>query len=49
VPEICRNLARTLGVEASAINVKGKTSEGVGEIGRGEAIACHAVALLRSK
>jgi 2C-methyl-D-erythritol 2,4-cyclodiphosphate synthase len=27
--------------------VKGKTNDGVAEIGRGEAIACHAVALLK--
>jgi 2-C-methyl-D-erythritol 4-phosphate cytidylyltransferase / 2-C-methyl-D-erythritol 2,4-cyclodiphosphate synthase len=40
------NLARALGVEATAVSVKGKTNEQVGEIGRGEAMACHAVALL---
>jgi len=28
------------------VNVKAKTGEKVGHIGRGEAIACHAVVLL---
>lgn len=45
---ICANLARTLGVDAGGVSVKGKTNEGLGAIGRGEAVACHAVALLSS-
>jgi 2-C-methyl-D-erythritol 4-phosphate cytidylyltransferase / 2-C-methyl-D-erythritol 2,4-cyclodiphosphate synthase len=40
------NLAAALGVDVSAVSIKGKTNERVGEIGRGEAMACHAVALL---
>lgn len=40
------NLARVLGVDVSAVSVKGKTNEKIGEVGRGEAMACHAVALL---
>ena len=40
------NLARALGVTAGQISVKGKTNEGVGPTGSGEAIAVHAVALL---
>jgi 2-C-methyl-D-erythritol 4-phosphate cytidylyltransferase/2-C-methyl-D-erythritol 2,4-cyclodiphosphate synthase len=39
-------VADALGVAASAVSIKGKTNEGVGELGRGEAIATHAVALL---
>jgi len=39
-------LARVLGIDASAVSVKGKTNEGMGETGRGEGIAVHAVALL---
>lgn len=39
-------LAELLGIAASAVNVKAKTGEGVGFIGRGEAIACHAVVLI---
>ena len=30
-----------------AVSIKGKTNEGVDALGRGEAIAAHAVALLR--
>ena len=40
------NLAEALGVSLDRISVKGKTNEGVGELGRGEAIAVHAIALL---
>jgi 2-C-methyl-D-erythritol 2,4-cyclodiphosphate synthase len=39
-------LANSLGVEAAQINLKAKTNEGVGEIGRGEAIAAQAIATL---
>ena len=41
------NLARLLGVAAGDVNIKAKTGEKVGHIGRAEAIACQAVALLR--
>jgi 2-C-methyl-D-erythritol 4-phosphate cytidylyltransferase / 2-C-methyl-D-erythritol 2,4-cyclodiphosphate synthase len=41
-----RNVAAALAVPVDAVSVKGKTNEGVGEIGRGEAIATHAVALV---
>jgi 2-C-methyl-D-erythritol 4-phosphate cytidylyltransferase/2-C-methyl-D-erythritol 2,4-cyclodiphosphate synthase len=40
------SLAGVLGIDVRGVSVKGKTNEGVGEIGRGEAIAVHAVALL---
>jgi 2-C-methyl-D-erythritol 4-phosphate cytidylyltransferase/2-C-methyl-D-erythritol 2,4-cyclodiphosphate synthase len=40
------NLAKTLGLSAEAVSVKAKTNEGVDAVGRGEAIAAHAVALL---
>ena len=39
-------LADALGLEARAVSVKGKTNEGMGETGRGEGIAVHAVALV---
>jgi len=39
-------LARVLEVGPERVSVKGKTNEGVDAVGRGEAIASHAVALL---
>ena len=47
-PAIRFNLARLLGLEESAVNVKAKTGEHVGPIGRAEAIACEAVVLVES-
>ncbi|MDE3156154.1 MAG: 2-C-methyl-D-erythritol 4-phosphate cytidylyltransferase [Acidobacteriota bacterium] len=46
VPAMAANVARAIGIDATAVSIKGKTNEGVGELGRGEAIAVHAVALL---
>jgi 2-C-methyl-D-erythritol 2,4-cyclodiphosphate synthase len=43
---IRRHLAELLGVAADCVNVKAKTGEGVGHIGRAEAIGCHAIALI---
>ena len=43
---ICARLAELLGVEAGCVNVKAKTGERVGAIGRAEAIGCHAVVLI---
>ena len=45
--EISRSLASAIGVAEDAVGVKAKTNEGVDAVGRGEAIAAHAVALLR--
>jgi 2-C-methyl-D-erythritol 2,4-cyclodiphosphate synthase len=42
-------IAGALGIDPSHVSIKGKTNEGVDAIGRGEDIAAHAVALLRSK
>ena len=39
-------LASHYGVRADQVSVKGKTNEGVDAIGRGEAMAVHAVAVL---
>jgi 2-C-methyl-D-erythritol 2,4-cyclodiphosphate synthase len=47
-PSIRANLSRLLRVELSCVNVKAKTGDHVGPIGRGEAISCHAVVLLES-
>jgi 2-C-methyl-D-erythritol 4-phosphate cytidylyltransferase/2-C-methyl-D-erythritol 2,4-cyclodiphosphate synthase len=47
IDQIRRSLATALGIEADRISVKAKTNEGLDAIGRGEAIAAHAIALLR--
>lgn len=41
-------LAAALGVDVSRVSVKGKSNEGMGWIGRGEGIACIAVAAIVS-
>jgi 2-C-methyl-D-erythritol 2,4-cyclodiphosphate synthase len=46
---IRRCIADLLDMDFAAVNVKAKTNEGLGEIGRGEAIAATAVAMLRQK
>jgi len=43
------NLARALGVDVARVSVKGKTNEGVDAVGRGEAVAAHAIALTRAR
>ena len=40
------NMAADLGVDAERINLKATTLEGLGALGRGEGLACHAVVLL---
>jgi len=47
-PAMAAALAGALGVETTAISIKGKSNEGMGWIGRGEGIACLAVATLVS-
>ena len=42
-------LADALGVDVTRVSIKGKTNEGMDAIGRGEAIAAHAIALVRSR
>jgi len=46
--EIQESLAKLLGVEASRVNVKLKSTDGLGALGRGEGIAAQAVVLLES-
>lgn len=43
------NIASDLGIDASAVNVKAKSSEKLGFIGRGEGIAAEVVALITWK
>ena len=47
--QIKRCVASLLGIDFTAMNVKGKTNEGLGDIGGGEAIAATAIALLKRK
>jgi 2-C-methyl-D-erythritol 4-phosphate cytidylyltransferase/2-C-methyl-D-erythritol 2,4-cyclodiphosphate synthase len=42
-------VATAIGIDVTRVSIKGKTNEGVDAIGRGEAIAAHAVALVRSR
>src|SRR5262245_24333609 len=42
-------IARAIDIEPARVSVKGKTNEGVDAVGRGEAIAAHAIALIRSR
>jgi 2-C-methyl-D-erythritol 2,4-cyclodiphosphate synthase len=42
-------LASALGIDVARVSVKAKTGEGLDAVGRGEAMAAHAVALLEAK
>ena len=44
--KIRQHLAGLLGLGPAEVNIKAKTGEGVGAIGRAEAIGCQAVALI---
>lgn len=47
--EMAAAVARALGIESSQVSVKATTLEGHGAIGRGEAIACQAVATVEQR
>ncbi|MCI0490448.1 MAG: 2-C-methyl-D-erythritol 2,4-cyclodiphosphate synthase [Blastocatellia bacterium] len=49
IPEMRRRLASALKIDIERVSVKAKTNEGLDAIGRGEAMAAQAVALLRKK
>ncbi|WP_406699962.1 2-C-methyl-D-erythritol 2,4-cyclodiphosphate synthase [Singulisphaera sp. Ch08] len=46
--EMRTNLANLMGLAAQDVNIKAKTGESVGPIGRAEAISCEAVVLLKA-
>ena len=46
IDDMRARLAAAIGASISAVSIKGKTNEGVDAIGRGEAIAAHAIVLL---
>jgi 2-C-methyl-D-erythritol 4-phosphate cytidylyltransferase/2-C-methyl-D-erythritol 2,4-cyclodiphosphate synthase len=47
IDRIRAGIAAAAGIPIDCVGVKGKTNEGMDAVGRGEAIAAHAVALLR--
>jgi 2-C-methyl-D-erythritol 4-phosphate cytidylyltransferase/2-C-methyl-D-erythritol 2,4-cyclodiphosphate synthase len=48
-PRMVETMAKALGVDASRVNVKATTTEGLGYVGREEGLAAQAVALLQRK
>lgn len=48
IDDMRTRMADAMEIDRSSVSLKGKTNEGVDAVGRGEAIAAHAVALLRS-
>lgn len=44
--KIAESVSDLLGIGAERVSIKAKTNEGLGEVGRGDAVACTAVALL---
>ena len=49
VDEMRQTVAAAIGIDISQLSIKGKTNEGVDAVGRGEAIAAYATAMLRLK
>ncbi|MBR4016699.1 MAG: 2-C-methyl-D-erythritol 2,4-cyclodiphosphate synthase [Oscillospiraceae bacterium] len=49
IPQMQQNIAATLGVETSQVNVKATTEEHLGFTGDGSGMACHAVCLLERR
>jgi 2-C-methyl-D-erythritol 2,4-cyclodiphosphate synthase len=47
--DMIRIISSALGVDEKKVNIKATTSEGVGAIGRLEAVAAYAVVSLREK
>ncbi len=47
--QIQEKIAQIMQVNSDAVNIKAKTNEGLGEIGRKEAIACYAVVIVQPK
>jgi 2-C-methyl-D-erythritol 2,4-cyclodiphosphate synthase len=46
IPQMRQRISETLGVSLEQVGVKSTTSKGLGFVGKGEAIAAHAVALV---
>ena len=46
IPAMCAQIAKALGVETQAVNVKAKTAEKMGPVGLGQSMEARAVVLL---
>jgi 2-C-methyl-D-erythritol 2,4-cyclodiphosphate synthase len=46
IPAMCERIAQVLGLPVQRVNVKAKTAEKMGPVGRGESIEARAVVLL---
>lgn len=49
IPYMREKISSFLGVKKDLVNIKAKTHEGIGELGRGEAISCYSIAMLKEK
>lgn len=47
IPAMVKNIANDLGIEVKDVNVKAKTNEKLGYVGRGEGIAAEAIACIK--
>ncbi len=46
IETMCLKLAQAAGIKPSAVSIKAKTNEGLGEVGAGKAVEAHAVVLM---
>ena len=49
IDAMCRNIAADLAIDLGAVNVKGKTNERLGYLGRGDGIEAQAAILLQAQ
>lgn len=47
IPDMQKNLAQTLGIPPAKVSIKAKSYEGLGDIGKGEAVKAECIILLR--
>ncbi len=49
IPLMKETLSPILKIKSELLSIKAKTHEGIGEIGRGEAISCYSITMLKGK